>query len=58
MFPINYITKAIFDVDYGYYKKDQRSPHVIVSSGVGTWGPPFRIGTDNEVVNINVLFNK
>lgn len=58
IFPINYITKAVFDVDYGYYKKDQNSPHVIVSSGVGTWGPPFRIGTDNEVVNINVFFNK
>lgn len=58
LFPLNYITNAIFDVDYGYYKKDQSSPHVIVSSGVGTWGPPFRIGTDNEVVNINVLFNK
>nr|WP_243186841.1 metallophosphoesterase [Clostridium muellerianum] len=58
IFPINYITKAIFDVDYGYYKKDQNSPHVIVSSGVGTWGPPFRIGTDNEVVSINIFFNK
>lgn len=58
IFPANYITNAIFDVDYGYYRKDQSNPHVIVSSGVGTWGPPFRIGTDNEVVNVNLLFNK
>jgi predicted MPP superfamily phosphohydrolase len=58
IFPLNYITNAIFDVDYGYYRKDSYSPHVIVSSGVGTWGPPFRIGTNNEVVSINVLLNK
>ncbi|NRT63164.1 metallophosphoesterase [Clostridium saccharoperbutylacetonicum] len=58
IFPLNYITNAIFDVDYGYYRKDKDSPHVIVSSGVGTWGPPFRIGTNNEVVSINVLFRK
>ena len=58
IFPLNYITNAIFDVDYGYDRKDKDSPHVIVSSGVGTWGPPFRIGTNNEVVSINVLFRK
>lgn len=58
IFPLNYITNAIFDVDYGYYRKDKDSPHVIVSSGVGTWGPPFRIGTNNEVVSINVFFRK
>jgi len=37
--PANLITHA----DYGYYQKDKVSPHVIVTSGVGTWGPPLRI---------------
>jgi len=41
-------------VDYGYYQKDASSPHVVVSSGVGTWGPPMRVGTDSEIVSIRL----
>lgn len=52
VFPGNLITKAMFIVDYGHYQKDTDSPHVIVSSGVSTWGPPMRIGTNNEIVSI------
>jgi len=52
LFPARLITRAIFDVDYGYYKKDNDSPHVIVTSGAGTWGTPMRVGTNNEVVSI------
>lgn len=58
MFPANLITNAIFDVDYGYYQKDQKSPQIIVSSGAATWGPPFRIGSHSEVVYISVEFNR
>lgn len=56
MFPFNLITSAVFDVDYGYYRADSTAPQVIVTSGAGTWGPPLRVATDNEVVEINVLF--
>lgn len=52
IFPINLITNATFVVDYGHYQKDGDSPHVIVTSGVGTWGMPMRIGTNNEIVSI------
>ena len=52
IFPGNLITNAIFTVDYGHYQKDSNSPHIIVSSGVGTWGMPIRIGTKNEIVSI------
>lgn len=52
IFPANLITNAIFEIDYGHYQKSQDSPQVIVSSGVGTWGPPMRIGTDSEIVEI------
>lgn len=52
IFPASLITKSIFEVDYGYYQKEQDSPQVIVSSGIGTWGPPMRIGTDSEIVEI------
>jgi len=60
MFPGNIFTNLIFDVDYGHYQKDKDmgSPHVVVTSGVGVWGPPFRIGTNSEVAQILVEFNK
>lgn len=54
LFPGNLITNAIFENDYGYYKKENL--HTIVSSGFGIWGPPFRIGSRSEVVQINVQF--
>jgi hypothetical protein len=52
MFPGNLITRAINVVDYGHYQKDAGSPHVIVTSGASTWGPPMRIGTNNEIASI------
>lgn len=54
IFPGCLITKLVFEVDYGYYKKDVNSPHVVVSSGVGTWGMPMRVGTNNEIVCIKL----
>ncbi|MEI5990744.1 hypothetical protein A5881_002249 [Enterococcus termitis] len=52
--PFSLVTKAYFTVDYGYYRKNETSPQVIVSSGVGTWGPPMRIGTQSEIVQIEI----
>lgn len=52
IFPANLITNAVYAVDYGHYQKDADSPHVIVTSGVGTWGMPMRVGTDSEIVGI------
>jgi len=54
IFPGNLITNAIFDVDYGHYQKDAASPQVIVTSGVGTWGMPMRVGSNNEIVSIHL----
>lgn len=54
LFPGGLITNLVFEVDYGYYKKDENNPHVIVSSGVGTWGMPMRVGTNNEIVSIEL----
>ncbi|MEC0094094.1 hypothetical protein [Paenibacillus macquariensis] len=42
----------MFTVDYGNYQQDIDSPQVIVTSGVGTWRPPLRIGTHSEIVQI------
>lgn len=54
IFPGSLITNAVFVVDYGHYQKDTVSPHVIVTSGVGTWGMPMRVGSNNEIVSINL----
>ncbi len=52
IFPGNLITGLMYAVDHGHYQKDANSPHVIVTSGVGYWGMPLRIGTDCEIVSI------
>lgn len=54
MWPLNYITKAIFEVSWGYKKKGDM--HVYVSSGYGSWGPPVRIGNRPEIVLIKIKF--
>jgi len=52
IFPGNLVTRMLYEVDYGLYQKDPASPHVIVTSGVGTWGMPMRVGSDCEIVEI------
>ena len=52
LWPLNYITKAIFEVSWGYKKIG--NSHFYVSSGYGTWGPPLRFGNRPEIVLINL----
>ncbi|MBN1340270.1 MAG: metallophosphoesterase [Bacteroidales bacterium] len=54
MWPLNFITKAIFEVSWGYMKKGNM--HVYVSSGYGSWGPPVRTGNRPEIVFIKIKF--
>lgn len=54
IFPGSLITGMLYTVDHGHYQKDADSPHIIVSSGVGTWGMPMRVGTDSEIVQIRL----
>ncbi len=54
LWPITYITRAIYELSYGYRKVG--SMHAYVSSGYGSWGPPARVGTDTEVVLLKVRF--
>lgn len=58
IFPGNLFTGALFAADYGYYRKDSSSPHLIVTSGAGTWGMPMRIGSNSEVVSIKLTAKK
>jgi uncharacterized protein len=56
MAPNHLVTKKIFDLDWGYQQFNQL--HAIVSSGFGFWGPPIRIGSRSEIVQIEVTFKE
>lgn len=50
--PANYIASWTHK-GFGYGLFKYRAMQAIVSSGVGTWGPPLRVGTQSEIVVIN-----
>ena len=50
--PNHLITRRLFELDWGYLKKERM--HVIVSSGFGTWGPPIRLASRAEVLTITL----
>jgi predicted MPP superfamily phosphohydrolase len=54
IFPVSLVTKLTFrGFDYGlkkYTDSGGNSMQVYTSSGVGTWGPPLRVGTVSEIV--------
>lgn len=54
--PAQFITKAIYENDWGYLQKG--SMHSIVTSGYGFWGPPIRTSSRSEIVQINVTFQQ
>jgi uncharacterized protein len=54
MFPNHLLTRRLFELDWGYLQKNQL--HAIVTSGFGFWGPPLRIGSRSEIVQIDVTF--
>ena len=54
LWPLNYITEAIYEVSQGYLRKG--NTHFYVSNGYGSWGPPVRIGNRPEVVEVTLKF--
>ena len=55
-FPNNLITKLVYEISWGYLKKDNTQYYV--TCGAGTWGPPVRNASKSEIVNIKVKFVK
>lgn len=51
--PNHWITKKLFELDWGYLRKENL--HVVVSSGFGTWGPPIRLASRSELIKLEVL---
>ena len=54
LWPNNFITDRIFELDYGHMKKGDM--HALVSSGFGFWGPPMRIGSRSELWIVDIKF--
>jgi len=54
--PLNFLTNYLFDLNYGYKKTGDT--HYYVTSGIALWGPPFRIGTNSEIVVIHCSFTQ
>ncbi|WP_409293023.1 metallophosphoesterase [Peribacillus sp. SCS-37] len=54
MAPNHLITRRMYELDWGYLKKNNM--HAFVSSGYGFWGPPLRIGSRSEILEITIEF--
>lgn len=52
VWPLNWVTRNMYECDYGQYKRGKTDYYV--SSGMGIWGGKFRIGTDSEYAVITV----
>lgn len=50
--PGSFFVKRMYELSYGY--KQRGKTHYVVSSGLGLWGPEFRIGTVSELVLIHL----
>jgi predicted MPP superfamily phosphohydrolase len=48
IFPFNRIVSKIYELGYGYKKAGNTNYYV--SSGLGLWGAPIRLGTQSEIV--------
>jgi len=54
LWPFNVITNLVFEVGKGLLKKGDT--HILVSSGIGVWGPPVRTNSRPEILNITLNF--
>ena len=52
LFPLNFVTDAVYTVHSGYARLGRMQ--IYVSNGVGTWGPPIRLGAPPEIVQIRL----
>lgn len=48
VWPVSWITRTLYEKSFGYIRKGNTEYYI--SSGMGIWGPKFRIGTRSEYV--------
>ncbi len=56
IFPMNLIVDRMYDNAYGL--ADFGKTNTYVSSGLGTWMIPYRIGSQSEILIVNLEFNE
>ncbi|MZP29195.1 metallophosphoesterase [Heliobacterium undosum] len=54
LFPGSLITGRLYENDWGLSTRGAMT--AVVSSGFGTWGPPIRVGSRAEVVELKIRF--
>jgi uncharacterized protein len=54
MFPVNLITRGIYELSWGYRKI--RSTHFFVTSGLRLWGPPVKTAGKSEIMLVDIYF--
>ncbi len=52
IFPVNFIAELMFDYNKGLH--NYKRTKIYVSQGVGTFGPPMRVGTISEITILNL----
>lgn len=52
VWPLSLLVDALYEQSYGYRRWGDM--HAYVTSGLSLWGPPFRIGTNSELVIIDI----
>lgn len=55
LFPINLITRSVYEMSHGYMKKN--NTHFFVSSGIRLWGPPVRTTGKSEIMVVDITFS-
>jgi len=55
-FPNTLISRCVFENSWGYSRKGECQ--VVVSAGFGTWGPPIRIGSNSEIIDLTISFTR
>jgi predicted MPP superfamily phosphohydrolase len=56
IFPFTLITKSVYEKQHGYLKKN--NTHYYITSGIGGWGPKLRTGSQSEIVEITLRFER
>ncbi len=54
VFPFNAIVKNMYPHYYGRFREGYT--HYITTSGLGLWGPKFRLGTQSEIIEIDLHY--
>jgi predicted MPP superfamily phosphohydrolase len=56
IFPLDIVNRWVWELNWGSLRKG--ATQYYVTSGVGTWGPPVRVGSRPEIVRIGLVFDQ